>query len=144
MDWQKDGYQISTDKRRLQPSVVHRYLAEESYWAQGIPLEKVKMCIRHSRCFGIYHGKIQVGFCRVVSDNVRIAWLGDVFVLPAHRGRGLSKWLMECVLEDYAPLKLRRWMLGTRDAHGLYRQFGFDAPKQPDNVMFRDRAEEGW
>ncbi len=137
MIWQKDGFEISTDKRKLHIAVIHQYLAVESYWAHGIPLEKVRLSLKNSRCFGIYHEKKLVGFCRVVSDNVRFAWLGDVFVLPEFRGRGLSKWLMECVLEDYAPLKIRRWTLGTKDAHGLYRQFGFTELPEPGRVMVK-------
>lgn len=137
MEWQKDGFVISTDKRKLQPAVIHQYLSQESYWAQGIPLEKVRLSIKNSRCFGIYFNKKLIGFCRVVSDNVRMAWLGDVFVLPEFRGRGLSKWLMECVFEDYEPLKIRTWTLGTSDAHGLYRQFGFTEHPHPERVMVR-------
>jgi GNAT superfamily N-acetyltransferase len=107
-----------------------------SYWAKGISREIVTRSIEHSLCFGIYEGSgAQIGFARVVSDFATVAYLGDVFVLESHRGRGLSKWLMECVLEHPALQNLRRWILLTRDAHGLYSQFGFTPVKAPERYM---------
>ncbi len=135
MEWTKDNFLISTDKRKLQIPVIHQYLSKDSYWAGGIPLEKVRLSIKNSRCFGVYFEKKQIGFCRVVSDEVRFAWLADVFILPEFRGRGLSKWMMHCVFEFYEPLKIRRWLLGTKDAHELYRQFGFLELEKPERWM---------
>lgn len=137
MEYQKGEYTISTDRRKMQVSVIHEYLANDSYWSQGIPRKKVEQAIRNSACFGVFHGKKQVGFCRVVTDYVRFAWLADVFILPGHRGKGLSKWMMQTLMEFPDFQEIRRWMLGTRDAHGLYRQFGFAALQQPDNIMDR-------
>jgi len=123
---QRSGqYLISTDPARLDLDVIHGFLTN-CYWAKGIPRDVVARSIEHSLCFGIYHGSEgQVGFARVISDFATIAYLGDVFVLESHRGRGLSKWLMECITQHPALQGLRRWILLTRDAHGLYSQFGF-------------------
>lgn len=118
-------YSISTDRNRLDPDVVHRYLSGESYWAKGIPLETVKRSIDNSLCFGLYHNKEQVGFARLVTDKATFAYLADVFIVEAHRGRGLSKWLVEVIHAHPDVQGLRRWLLGTRDAHGLYAQFGW-------------------
>ena len=130
MDCVRDGYTISDDRWRIDREVVHGFLAE-SYWAAGIPRDVVERSIRHSLCFGIYHQGAQVGFARVITDHATFAYLADVFVLPAHRGRGLSKWMMECVLSHPELQGLRRFLLATRDAHGLYAQFGFTPPRRP-------------
>ena len=128
-------YELSTDPARLQPAVVHDYLANHSYWAKGIPLEMVERSLKNSLCFGLYHGANQIGFARVVTDRATFAYLADVFVLPDHRGRGLSKWLVESILAHPDLQGLRRWMLGTADAHGLYAQFGFTPLRHPDRFM---------
>jgi N-acetylglutamate synthase-like GNAT family acetyltransferase len=127
-------YEISTDKRRLDVGVVHAYLAR-SYWSPGIPRAIVERAIENSMCFGLYHRGAQVGFARVVSDKATFAYLADVFILEPHRGKGLSKRLMEVVMGHEALQGLRRFMLGTRDAHGLYRQFGFTDLAGPSRVM---------
>jgi GNAT superfamily N-acetyltransferase len=132
-----NNYTISADKTRLDVPLIHRFLAEESYWAQHIPLELVERSIENSLCFGVYHVDSQVGFARVVTDQATFAYLADVFVLPEHRGRGLSKQLME-VISNWPTLQgLRRWILATRDAHLLYAQFGFTALDKPQNLMQR-------
>jgi GNAT superfamily N-acetyltransferase len=123
--WQRGEYEISTDPARLDLAVTHRFLSEEAYWSPGVPLDIVRRAIEASINFGLYRDGAQVGFTRVVSDRATFAWICDVFVLPEHRGRGLSKWLMECVTTHPELQGLRRWMLATRDAHGLYRQYGF-------------------
>ena len=126
---------ISTDPRRLDLHVVHNFLTN-CYWAKGIPRDVVARSIEHSLCFGIYDGTgAQVGFARVVSDFATVAYLGDVFVLESHRGRGLGKWLMECIVQHPALRGLRRWILLTRDAHGLYAQHGFTPVKEPERYM---------
>lgn len=134
-----DGYVISTDRSRLDLPVIHRYLSEESYWAPGIPFEVVERSVGGSLCFGVYEEVTgaQVGFARVVSDYATFAYLADVFVLPAHRGRGLSKRLVEAVLAHPDLQGLRRFLLFTADAHGLYAQYGFAPLKVPDRAMER-------
>ena len=137
-----DLYTISDDPGLLDLDMVHRYLATESYWARGIPRETVERAARHSLCFGVYHhgalGEIaQVGFARVLSDRATIAYLADVFILTEHRGRGLSKRLLRTIFAHPELQGLRRWALATRDAHGLYRQFGFAALSKPENRMER-------
>lgn len=125
---------ISTDRRRLDLDVIHSFLTN-CYWAKGIPRDVVARSIEHSLCFGVYDGKAQVGFARVVSDFATVAYLGDVFVLESHRGRGLGKWMMECIMQHPALQDLRRWVLLTRDAHGLYSQFGFTPVRAPETYM---------
>lgn len=118
-------YMISTDKKLLDIHVIHNYLSERSYWAQGITLETVQTSIKHSLCFGMYEKKKQIGFARLITDQATFAYLADVFILESHRGLGLSKWLMQCIHEYPGTKNLRRWMLTTKDAHGLYAQFGW-------------------
>jgi GNAT superfamily N-acetyltransferase len=126
---------ISTDRARLNLDLIHGFLTN-CYWAKGVSREVVERSIEHALCFGIYDGAAaQVGFARVVSDLATFAYIGDVFVLESHRGRGLSKWLMECVVQHPALQNLRRWILLTRDAHGLYSQFGFTPVKAPERYM---------
>jgi GNAT superfamily N-acetyltransferase len=132
---------ISTDPSRLNLDVIHRFLTN-CYWAKGIPRDVVARSIEHSLCFGVYDGSgAQVGFARVVSDFATVAYLGDVFVLERHRGRGLSKWMMECVTQHPALQNLRRWILVTRDAHRLYSQFGFTPVKAPESYMELHRPD---
>ncbi len=120
----KGEFTVSTDRARLDLDCIHGFL-REAYWSQAIPREVVAKSLDHSLCFGLYDGARQVGFARVVTDYATFAWLGDVFVLETHRGRGLSKWLMHCVMAHPDLRGLRRFLLATRDAHGLYGQFGF-------------------
>jgi GNAT superfamily N-acetyltransferase len=135
LEKRRDNYLISTHRARLDLNAIHGFLAS-CYWAKGIPREVVARSIEHSLCFGIYEGGgAQVGFARVVSDFATVAYLGDVFVLESHRGRGLSKWLMQCVMEHPALQNLRRWILLTRDAHALYSKFGFTPVKAPERYM---------
>ena len=130
----RDNFIISTDKHRLDLDVIHEFLAR-SYWAAGISRETVACSIQNSLCFGIYRNDQQVGFARVISDQATFAYLADVFVLEAFRGTGLSKWLMQCIIEHPNLQGLRRWVLGTRDAHGLYAQFGFKPLSSPEIFM---------
>jgi len=129
-----DGFLISTDNRRIDLNVVHEFLTH-SYWAAGISREVVARSIENSLCFGIYREDQQVGFARVISDYATFAYLADVFVLEDFRGKGLSKFLMQCIIEHPNLQGLRRWVLGTRDAHGLYAQFGFKPLHAPDIFM---------
>lgn len=122
---EKDGYLISTDQGRLDIRLIHQFLSVESYWAKNIPIEVVERSIINSICFGMYGECGQIGFARLVTDKATFAYLADVFILPEHRGKGLSKWLIATIHAHPDVQGLRRWMLGTRDAHGLYAQFGW-------------------
>jgi len=136
MEWQRDGYFISTEAERIDRQVVHQYLSEDSYWAFKIPREIVDRSLDHSLCFGVFDpNQKMIGFARVVSDYATFANLMDVFILPMHRGAGLSKWLLSCILTHPDLQGLRSWSLKTRDAHGLYSQFGFQLAKYPEKMM---------
>ena len=128
-------YEISTDTHRLNVEVIHNFLAEESYWSPGIPRAIVERAMQNSLCFGVYHRAAQVGFARVVTDKSTFALLADLFILSAHRGKGLSKWLMRCIVGHEDLQGLRRLLLLTSDAHGLYRQFGFKELGNPSRFM---------
>jgi GNAT superfamily N-acetyltransferase len=125
-------YTISTDKSRLDVAMIHRYLSEESYWAKNMPRDLFERSIENSICFGAYDGDRQIGFARVVTDRAVIAYVADVFVLDPHRGRGVSKLLMQAIRDHPDRQRLRRWHLLTRDAHALYAQFGFQELGQPE------------
>jgi GNAT superfamily N-acetyltransferase len=140
MEYRRGAFLLSTSRERLDLDVVHDFLTN-CYWAHGIPREVVARSIEHALCFGIYDGEgAQVGFARVISDFATIAYLGDVFVLEKHRGRELGKWLMECIVQHPALQNLRRWILTTRDAHGLYSQFGFTPVTAPERYMELHRS----
>ena len=129
------GYEISTDQDRLDVEVVFRFLSEESYWSPGIPRDVVERSINNSLCFGVYHGEAQVGFARIVTDKATFALVADVFIVEAHRGKGLSKWLLHEVMEHPDLQGLRRLLLLTSDAHSLYAQFGFTEIGNPWRFM---------
>lgn len=116
---------ISTDKTLLDRTLIYQFLSERSYWAQGIPMETMNRSIENSLCFGFYRAGRQVGFARVVTDCATFAWLADVFIVESARGQGLGKKLVPAILAHPQLQGLRRFMLGTRDAHGLYARFGF-------------------
>jgi hypothetical protein len=136
------SYHINTDISKLDVNVIHKYLSEESYWAKGIPKQIVEKAILNSLCFGLYcndertlpNGR-QVGFARLVTDKATFAYLADVFILPEHRGKGLSKWLMQTIHAHPELQNLRRWILTTKDAHGLYEQLGWIKP--PPDYAYR-------
>lgn len=133
---QKNSYTISTDQFKIDISAVHDYLCNHSYWAGGVPFDTVKRSIENSLCFGVYDETNKlVGFARVITDRATIAYIGDVYVLEAHRGKGLSKWLMECIMKHPELQSLRRWILLTKDAHGLYKQFGFNEIEEVQTYM---------
>jgi GNAT superfamily N-acetyltransferase len=131
---QFDGCLISTDPAKLDLDVIHGFL-REAYWCEDIPRSTLERAIRHSLCFGIYADNHQVGFARVITDRATFAYIADVFVLDSHRGRGFSKLLMGAIKSHPDLRGLRRWSLTTRDAHGLYSQFGFTSPTFPDRHM---------
>jgi GNAT superfamily N-acetyltransferase len=158
MEVRRGEFLISTDPAQLDLDVIHGFLTN-CYWAKGIPREVVHRSIEHSLCFGIYHEGAekspvlaksarsgapcapQVGFARVISDFATIAYLGDVFVLESCRGQGLGKWMMECIMRHPSLQGLRRWILLTRDAQGLYSQFGFTPVKSPERYMELHQAD---
>ena len=129
------SFYISTDKSLLDTPLIHQYLTEDSYWAKGRSIETVKTSIEHSICFGVYNQQQQVGFARVVSDCAIFAWIMDVFILPQFQGNGLGKKLMTEILNHPNLQDLSRWGLGTADAHGLYKQFGFTEIMEPHRLM---------
>ena len=141
VEHRRGEFLISTDPARLDLDVIHGFLTN-CYWAKGIPLDLVARSIERSLCFGIYDGNgAQIGFARVITDFATIAYLGDVFVLESHRGRGLSKWMMECITQHSALQGLRRWILLTRDAHQLYAKFGFTPLKSAERYMELHRPD---
>ncbi|HEY8929121.1 MAG TPA: GNAT family N-acetyltransferase [Mucilaginibacter sp.] len=131
----KNGFLISTDKHLLNFDLIYNYLDKDSYWAKGIPAEKLKQAIEGSLCFGVYKDGAQAGFARVITDKATFAYLCDVFILPAYRRNSLSKWLMQTIRNHPELQGLRRWSLATADAHGLYEQFGFTSLSKPQNWM---------
>jgi GNAT superfamily N-acetyltransferase len=133
-EWHRGDFVISTDKARLDRALVRRFLSG-SYWASGIPREIVDRSIDNSLCFGVYEGTEQVGFARVITDFATFAYIGDVFIVETRRGEGLGVWLMKVIMAYPDLRNLRRWMLVTRDAHGLYRKLGFTELAHPERVM---------
>lgn len=148
--FEREEYRISTDPAHFDLDAIHAYLVR-AYWSQGIPRKTVERAVANSLCFAVLHGKAQIGFARVVTDSATFAYLCDVYILEEHRGKGLGKWLMECVMGHPGLQGLRRFSLATRDAHVLYRQFGFRDLGNPDAAMeilrpdvYRSRdSEEG-
>ncbi len=136
-EWQRGPYTISTDRARLDVAAIHEFLSTRSYWAQGRDFETVRRAVENSLPFGVYKDGRQIGFARVVTDCATFAWLADVYVLDEFRGEGLGKWLVEVILSHPDLQHLRRWILGTRDAHELYRRFGFREVEQPQFYMHK-------
>ncbi len=131
----KGDYLLSTDTAKLDLKAVHRYLSTESYWSKGIHYETVQQASENSLCFAIYHHDQQIGYARVISDFTTIAYLADVFILPAYQGQGLAKWLTQSIRAHPNLQGLRRWILLTRDAHRLYEQSGWSRIAQPELWM---------
>ena len=129
------AYTISTDPARLDLAAIHRYLSQESYWSRGIAMEKVARAIAHSLPYGVYTSSEQVGFGRIVTDYCKLAYICDVYILTPHRGQGLGKALVQAMLSHPELQDLRRWMLATQDAHGLYQPFGFQPVANPANLL---------
>lgn len=136
----KKDFLISTDKTQLDTSLIHQYLSTESYWAKNIPLTTVQQSIEGSFCFGVYKKEssglaTQIGFARVITDHATFGYLADVFIADTYRGMGISKWLMHEIMNHPQLQGFRRWVLATRDAHGLYTQFGFTPLSNPERIM---------
>jgi GNAT superfamily N-acetyltransferase len=126
MQWQRQDAIVTDQREAMDDDVIHHFLSTESYWAQGIPKAVVVRSLNHSLCFGLFEQQQQIGLGRIISDRATFAYLADVFVLPSHRGLGLGTWLVECMLNHPDLQGLRRWLLATDDAHGLYQRFGFE------------------
>lgn len=143
-EWERDGYVVSDDPHRLDVELISRFLADDSYWAQGRPRNVVERSIANSLNLGLYEGDRQLGFARVITDRATFAWICDVFILPDARGKGLGTWLMECLIGHPDLQGLRRLMLATRDAHEVYRRVGFTEVPDPSRLMVRqDRTTSG-
>jgi GNAT superfamily N-acetyltransferase len=141
----KNNFLISTNKTKLDVTVIHTYLSKESYWAKNIPVAVVQKSIEGSFCFGVYkkqNPKEQIGFARVITDNATFGYLADVFIVEQFRGLGLSKWLMQEIMQHENLQGFRRWMLATKDAHGLYAQFGFTLLENTGRLMGFKNFEE--
>ncbi|MGH9969797.1 MAG: GNAT family N-acetyltransferase [Pyrinomonadaceae bacterium] len=136
-EWRRGEYVISTDRDRLDVSIIHDFLSNRSYWAQGRTPETVTRSINNSLNFGLFKSDRQIGFARVVTDYATFAWLADVFVLEQYRAAGLGKWLIEVIMSHPDLQGFRRWVLATKDAHKLYRDFGFHELKRPERWMER-------
>lgn len=134
LSYHKDEFTITTDPSKLDVRAIHAYLTR-SYWSEGIPQPIIERALANSLCFGLLHGETQIGLARVVTDRATYAYLCDVYVLEGFRGKGLGVWLMECVMNHPDLRALRRFSLATRDAHGLYRKFGFLELKKPESQM---------
>lgn len=135
-EWRNGEFLISTDKTKLDLNVIRRFL-DGSYWAKGRSVETIRRSIENSIAFGVYKDDRQIGFARVITDYATFAWIADVFIIEEFRGRGLSKWLMEVIIGHPELQGFRRWVLATKDAHELYRKFGFVELKKPERWMER-------
>ena len=136
-EWRRGQYTISTDDEHLDLALIQDFISNQSYWGRGRRTETVQRALDHSLNFGVFKNNQQVGFARVVTDFATFAWVADVFILEEHRGQGLAKWLMEAILSHPELQGFRRWVLATKDAHELYRPFGFHELKRPERWMER-------
>lgn len=134
--WHRDNFFISTEKEKLDLEVIYQFLSN-SYWGQGRSFEQIKQAIENSICFGVYQNNAQIGFGRVITDYSLFAYLGDVFILPEYQGNGLGKWLVETILNEPTLVNIKSWLLGTKDAHGLYEKFGFKPSPNPEKYMVK-------
>ncbi len=132
---------ITTDKAKININLIHDYLCNESYWAKNIPMEIVKLSIENSVCFSVFCKEEQIGFARVITDKATFGYLADVFIVEAYRGKGLSKWLMQTIFDNEELQGFRGWMLGTKDAHGLYEKFGFKLTNDTTRIMRKQGVE---
>jgi len=139
LQWTRDGFELSTDPARMDLDTVHGFISQ-SYWGQGRTREVMQRAMANAICFGVFRDGVQVAFARVVTDRAVFAYLADVFVHPEWRGRGLSKWILEAVDAHPDLQGIRRFLLVTRDAQGLYAQFGFGPPRHPEHHMERMRG----
>ncbi len=135
------NYSIITDKAKININLIHDYLCNESYWAKNISFEIVKKSIENAVCFSMFYKEEQIGFARVITDKATFGYLADVFIVKEHRGKGLSKWLMQTIFDNEELQGFRGWMLGTKDAHGLYEKFGFKLTNDTTRIMRKQGIE---
>lgn len=135
MRWQQGKFAITDESEQLNLEMIYGFLSRESYWSSGIPRSVVEKSLRHSLCFGLFDADQQIGFGRAITDRATFAYLADLFVIESYRGQGLGKWLVACILEHPDLQGLRRMLLATQDAHGLYQQHGFTALLHPERLM---------
>jgi GNAT superfamily N-acetyltransferase len=135
------NYSITTDKTKININLTHDYLCNESYWAKNISLEIVKKSIENAVCFCMFYKEEQIGFARVITDKATFGYLADVFIVEQHRGKGLGKWLMQTIFDKEELQGFRSWMLGTKDAHGLYEKFGFKLTNDTTRIMRKQGIE---
>jgi GNAT superfamily N-acetyltransferase len=134
-------YSITTDKTKIDFETVYNYLSKQSYWAQNIPETIVKLSIENAICFSVFYKTQQVGFARVITDKATFGYLADVFILESHQGKGIGKWLMQTIFDNEELQGFRSWMLGTKDAHGLYEKFGFKLTNDTTRIMRKGEFE---
>jgi GNAT superfamily N-acetyltransferase len=134
-EWRKENFVITTDRSRLNSEFIHSFLSVQAYWAMGRTLDVVHRAMENSLNFGVFDGEQQIGFARVVTDFATFAWVADVFITEKYRGRGLGVWLIDVITSHPKLQGLRRWVLATRDAHELYRRFGFNGLTNPQRYM---------
>ena len=139
--WNKNDYFISTDISLLDMDYTHHYLCHQSYWAKDVPIDVVKRSIENSVCFGVFENNRQIGFGRVITDKATFGYLCDIFIDPDYRGRGLSKWLVQTMLDHPELQGFRNWVLGTLDAHSLYEKFGFIVHPEPQRMMRKNNPD---
>jgi len=139
-EWKQNEFVVSTDPAKLDVMAIHAFLTR-AYWSEQIPRDVIERAVQHSLCFGLLEGPAQIGLARVVTDYATFAYLCDVYVLESHRGRGLGKWLIKCVMAHPQLQGLRRFNLVTRDAHGLYAPHGFKPLAKPENHMERHKPD---
>lgn len=137
----RERYTLTTDRSRFDVDAIHAFLSEEAYWCLGRPRPVLEKAMDNSLCFGLLEGHMQIGFMRAVTDRATFAWLCDVYILPAWRGRGLARWMLNAALEHEDLRGLRRIVLATRDAHALYAEVGFVPLLQPERWMSRARPD---
>jgi GNAT superfamily N-acetyltransferase len=136
------NYTITTDKEKINIDIVYNYLCNESYWSKNIPLDVVKRGIENSVCFSVFYKEEQIGFARAITDKATFGYLADVFIKEPHRGKGLSKWLMQTILDNKKLQGFRSWMLATKDAHSLYEKFGFKLTSDTTRIMRKQGISE--
>ena len=136
-----DNYFISNDKMLMDVNVIHDFLSNRSYWAKGISKQRIEKSITNSLPFGVFEGKNQIGFAQVITDYATFGWICNVFILENHRGKGLSKALIHAITEHFELKNMRRLLLATADAHGLYTQYGFSALEKPERWLEKTIAD---
>ena len=140
----RDEYKISTDRGQLDVDLIWNFLSDEAYWSKGIKRHRIEKAILNSICFGVYHGKKQIGFARVITDHSILAYVLDMFIVEEYRNQGHGSWMIQCMLEHPDLKRVRRWMLRTHQQHDLFKKFGFEVFGEPQTVMSRIQNTKGY